>query len=296
MPWLAVRLELRNLDPELAEAACLQAGAFAVTLSDINDDAVFEPLPGEVRLWPSTRLEALFSADLDSRTLLPALAEALAIEPQRLSAHTLADRVWEREWLRDFHAMRFGRRLWVCPRHEQVTQPDAVVVTLDPGLAFGTGTHASTALCLQWLDQADLNGRRVIDYGCGSGILAIAALKLGAAEASAFDIDPQALLATGENAHANGVAECMHCCACATALPRDSEVLLANILADVLISQAADLAALLPVGAELLLAGILCEQGEEVTEAYSSWFELRPFATRDGWIALTGKRNDQRTK
>ncbi|MDE2221377.1 MAG: 50S ribosomal protein L11 methyltransferase, partial [Gammaproteobacteria bacterium] len=205
MDLLALDFELRGLDPERAEQACLASGALAITFSDSRDDAVLEPTPGEVRLWPATRLQALYPANCDAAALAAWLAAGLDLEPGRIHAQRLADRAWEREWLRDFPALKFGRRLWVCPSHEQVREPGAVLVRLDPGLAFGTGTHPSTALCLEWLDARLRPGMRVIDYGSGSGVLGIAAALLGAARVDAFDIDPQALLATAENAGANGL-------------------------------------------------------------------------------------------
>src|ERR1700735_3673907 len=206
MPFLELTLELQDLDPEAAEAATFESGALSVTLTDSRDDAVLEPAPGEIRLWPATRMQALFPADTDCVRVVAALAQQLGVDPPRSQPRVVADRLWEREWLKDFHAMPFGTRLWVCPHHEVVTDPQAVVVLLDPGLAFGTGTHATTAMCLDWLDAHAPVGARVVDFGCGSGILAIAALKLGAERAWCHDIDPQALLATGGNSHAQCVA------------------------------------------------------------------------------------------
>src|SRR6266853_4418369 len=187
--------DLGALDPQAAEDACWACGASAVTFVDARDDAVLEPLPGEFRLWPRTRLKCLFVQAHDASGTRAALGAALGLDPALIGVHELAERVWEREWLRDFHPLRFGRRLWVCPHHEQVTEPGAVVVALDPGLAFGTGSHPSTALCLTWLDGHLGPGASVIDYGCGSGVLALAAAKLGAAQVHCFDIDPQALTA-----------------------------------------------------------------------------------------------------
>jgi ribosomal protein L11 methyltransferase len=296
MPYLELSFELAELDPARAEAACFANGALSVTLDDAREDradagAVFEPRPDEVRLWSRTRLHALFSAERADVGLIVTLAHALRLQPAQLRARSVADRVWEREWMQGFHAMAFGRRLWVCPRHEQVTQSDAVVVRLDPGLAFGTGTHASTALCLEWLDAAPLAGRQVIDYGSGSGVLAVAALKLGARRAYAFDIDPQALLATRDNAADNGVAERLQLCDRETQLPRDCDVLLANILSEVLLSLAPGLAALVARGGQALLGGILSPQEPEVAARYAPWFDMRRVAARDGWIALHGQRH-----
>ena len=290
MAYLELSFELDDLDPQAAESACMQSGALCVTFSDASDDPVLEPRPGEMRLWRQTRLQALYDAQRADPALIVALAAALGIDPQQLKARAVADRAWEREWLRDFHAMRFGKRLWICPRHESVADTEAVVVRLDPGLAFGTGTHPSTAMCLQWLDGTRVSGSTVVDYGCGAGALAIAALKLGARRAYAFDIDPQALLATRENAADNAVADRLQLCERASDIPRGCDVLLANILAGVLISLNQEFAALLAPGALVLLAGLLATQESEVASAFLKWFDMRRFAQRDGWVALAGTR------
>src|SRR5258708_596004 len=205
MGFWQLSFDLGPVDPNRAEESCFNLGAASVTFVDANDDPVLEPLPGEVRRWPTTSWRALFAADRDPQDIAHALGEALGIPAGGVQAERIEDRVWEREWLRDFHAMRFGRRLWICPHHEEVTEAGAVVVRMDPGLAFGTGTHPTTALCLEWLDRNIAAGQRLIDFGCGSGVLAIAALELGACEAHCFDIDPQALTATRQNATANAV-------------------------------------------------------------------------------------------
>jgi ribosomal protein L11 methyltransferase len=290
MPFLELTLELQGLSPELAEAAAFGGGALSVTLTDTRDDAVLEPKPGEVRLWPATRLQALFADGTDSAMLRAALAQQLGIAPARIQPRVIEDRLWEREWLKDFHAMRFGARLWVCPHHELSTDPAAVVVLLDPGLAFGTGTHATTAMCLTWLDAHAPVGARVIDFGCGSGILAIAALKLGAGQAWCHDIDPQALLATQENAQANGVADATAICSTVAQLPADVDVLLANILSGPLCELAPLFAALVRPGGQVILSGLMQHQEAEVTAAYDAWFDTTPFAAREGWVALNAVR------
>jgi ribosomal protein L11 methyltransferase len=289
--YLALSFEVGSIDPEQAESSCFEIGALSVTFSDEGDDAVLEPLPGEVRLWPHTRLTALFAAEQADPGLILRLAASLGLPPASLQAQNVADRAWEREWLRDFHAMRFGQRLWVSPRHETVDAADSVVVRLDPGLAFGTGTHASTALCLTWLDGAQLGGLDVIDYGCGSGVLGIAALKLGARCVHAFDLDPQALLATRENAADNEVAAGMHVCDDAQQLPQECNVMVANTLSETLVALAPALAARVRYGGSVLLAGILASQEAEVAACYSAWFDMGRFAARDGWIALQGRRH-----
>lgn len=290
MSYLELSFDLSEQTPDAAEAACFQAGALAVTFSDASDEPVLEPGPGEMRLWRHTRMQALFDARLADPWLITALAEALGIAPERLCARAVADRVWEREWLQDFHPMRFGRRLWISPRHETVDDCGAVVVRLDPGLAFGTGTHQTTAMCLEWLDGTDLRQLDVVDYGCGSGVLAIAALKLGAKRAFAYDIDPQALLATGENASDNHVADRLTVCSSAQQIPDHCDVLLSNILAETLIQERRQLAPHLKSGGHWLLSGILVPQEEEVVTAFRQYCDMTRFAMRDEWVALSGRQ------
>ncbi len=290
MPFLELTLDLQGLAPDAAEEATFSLGALSVTLTDSRDDAVLEPKPGEVRLWPATRLQALFADGTDPQDLLHNLAQQLDVDPARIQSRIIEDRLWEREWLKDFHAMRFGTRLWVCPHHEIVEDPSAIVILLDPGLAFGTGTHATTALCLTWLDAHAPVGARVIDFGCGSGILAIAALKLGAGRAWCHDIDPQALLATGENAQANGVGAATVICETPAALPGAVDVLLANILSGPLCELAELFADLVRPGGNVILSGLMEHQEAEVTAAYDAWFDTTLIAVRDGWVALNAVR------
>ena len=319
--YLELSFDLATLDPEAAEAACEALGAIAVTFGDAADDPVLEPAPGEVRLWPATRVTALFDLGQSApppTVLARSLGEALGLAPRLVRPSAVADRVWELEWLKDFHAMRFGRRLWVCPRHEQVADPDAVVVTLDPGLAFGTGTHGSTALCLEWLDahahelrapaehsvarpaqgldphaheSCASAGADVIDYGCGSGILALACALLGAQAVHCFDIDPQALIATRDNARANGVAGRVHVHESAATLPQRVDVVLANILSGPLRELAARFAGHVRRGGYLVLAGLMDADAAEVTGAYAPWFDVSRSGSREGWTCLAGRRH-----
>jgi ribosomal protein L11 methyltransferase len=282
--------ELGTRDPNLAEESCFDLGATSVTYVDAHDDPVLEPLPGEFRLWPTTRLRALFVDGSDPQEIARGLTGALGIPPGGVQVERIEDRVWEREWLRDFHAMRFGRRLWICPHHEQVTEPDAVVVRMDPGLAFGTGNHPTTALCLEWLERNIADGQRLIDFGCGSGVLAIAALKLGACEAYCFDIDPQALTATRENAVANAVQSRLTACEAAAGLPPGVDVLVANILSGPLCELAPTFGSLVRGGGSIVLAGLLEHEAADVTQAYGTWFDIHPFEVREGWSGLAGKR------
>ncbi len=283
-------MTLDGLDAERVEEACFEFGALAVSYTDQRDDPILEPAPGEFRLWPHSRLQALFSFDCSPQEIVAGLTHVLRLAPDRISVETLADRVWEREWLRDFHPMSFGRRLWVAPHHAHVHTEGAVIVRLDPGLAFGTGTHATTAMCLAWLDEFAQPDNLAIDYGCGSGVLAVAAAKLGARAAWAFDIDPQALTATRDNAAANGVEERVHVVPTDDALPAGADILLSNILCGPLCELAPRFAALTAPGARIVLAGLLSAQADEVTRAHAPWFDIAPFATRDGWTALAGSR------
>ncbi|MBS0380263.1 MAG: 50S ribosomal protein L11 methyltransferase [Proteobacteria bacterium] len=290
MGFLELSFGLGGREVQHAEDACFALGASAVTLADAADTPVLEPALGEVRLWPATEVRALWPGDTPAEPLMAALVAALGLEASAIRAQAIADRAWEREWLKDFHAMRFGRRLWICPHHERVTDPEAVVVALDPGLAFGTGAHASTALCLTWLDEHARAGIRAIDYGCGSGVLALAAARLGAREVQCFDLDPQALLATAENAAANGLSGHVRVRAAATDLEGGVDLLLANILAGTLCTLASDFAHRVRPGGEVVLAGILNDEVPEVTAAYTPWFDVKRFGGREDWAALSGRR------
>ncbi len=290
MPFLELTFDLGALDPDAAEQACFDAGALSVTFSDARDDAVLEPAPGEIRLWPATRIRALFGAEIEPNCAAGSVADALGLPAVQICATTLADRIWELEWREHFHAMRFGRRLWIAPSHEPVSAPGAIVVRLDPGLAFGTGTHPTTAMCLAWLDEHPAAGGRVIDYGCGSGILALAAAKLGARCVECFDIDPQALSATAAGAALNGLADRVAIVEDAGQLRAGADVLIANILSGPLCALAGAFAALVRGGGRVVLAGLLEGQVGEVTDAYGAWFDMRRFAAREDWVGLAGVR------
>jgi ribosomal protein L11 methyltransferase len=307
MPFIQLILPIGAADPEPYEDALLGAGASSITLEDEGDDPVLEPLPGTTPLWPRVRLKALFDSEVDSTQLLlsvtAALGERLSEPLREARFETLADRAWEREWLKDFKPMRFGNRLWICPGGQRPSEPpltanrepptanrSPVVVELDPGLAFGTGTHPTTALCLEWLDAANVAGQRVIDYGCGSGILAIAAARLGASAVSAVDIDPQALIATRDNAERNDVAPLIATELVASASLAPADILLANILAGPLESLAPTFASLVRPGGRLVLSGILRNQAESVATTYAAWFDIAPAVTRDDWARLDGVR------
>lgn len=288
-------MSLEALNPDRVEAVLVRHGARAVTLTDAGDRAILEPAPGTTPLWKDTRITGLFDADLDVEALKRDLKLSLSID--RLPAHRLVplyDRAWEREWLKDFQPMRFGERLWICPGGMSVDAADAVIVKLDPGLAFGTGSHATTALCLEWLDGLELTGKTLLDYGCGSGILAIAALKLGASRVLGTDIDPQAIAASERNAIRNRVAARLDLQTASAGVDEQYDFVVANILARPLVELAPTIAAAVRANGKLALSGVLAEQVEPVTAAYAQWFEFDEPALKpqDGqtWARLTGKK------
>jgi len=289
-------LDVGGSDPQCFEELLLEAGAVAITLQDAADTPVLEPAPGTTPLWPQVRISALFEAAADLDSVTRRLHAQFPGQALQIHTASVAERAWEREWLKDFKPLRFGRRLWVCPAGQRPPHAeDCCYVDLDPGLAFGTGTHATTALCLEWLDGAALAGKHVIDYGCGSGILAIAALKLGAASALAVDIDPQALLATLDNAERNAVTARLTVAAVPPVPSVVCDVLLANILAEPLEHLAPDLAALVEPHGHLVLSGLLAQQAAPVTLRYRPWFDIGPVTLREDWARLDGvKRASER--
>ncbi len=290
MAWLQLHLATTEAHADAFQSALEDMGACAVTLTDGADQPVFEPPPGARPLWQNTVVSALFDADRDPALILAALQQQ-GLEAQAHHHETLDDQVWERAWMDDFAPMRFGERLWIVPSWSASPDPQAVNLKLDPGLAFGTGTHETTALCLEWLDRADLTGKAVLDFGCGSGVLAIAALLLGAGNATGTDIDPQALTASEDNARNNGVADALRLYLPEN-LPADyrCDVLVANILAGPLVELAGQLASYSRPGGTLALSGILAEQAESVRNAYAPWFDLNPTTQQGDWVRIDGVR------
>ncbi|MFG6179008.1 50S ribosomal protein L11 methyltransferase [Halomonas sp. THAF12] len=304
MPWLQLKARIAPEQAELLEELLLAEGATAITLQDAEDDPLFEPERGTTPLWDETVLTGLYD-DLEGLSAMlerlgAAWAEAMPGEPcPEIEHELLDDRDWERAWMDDFKPLRMGQRLWIVPSWHEAPDPEAVNLLLDPGLAFGTGTHPTTALCLAWLDRlavdGALQGRHVLDVGCGSGILAIAALKLGADAAVGTDIDPQALSASRDNAERNGVAEQ----ALALYYPEQLDastrfpVVFANILAGPLVELADEIAARVAPGGRLALSGILETQAEEVREAYENrGLIMDEPDVREGWVRLDGRRPD----
>lgn len=298
MSWLQIKIPVSPDYADAFEDLLLDAGCAAVTFQDAADTPIFEPDLGTTPLWQSTVVTGLFSAehDLDNtlaqiRTQLPSLLPTHQPVPI-VSAEILEDKDWERAWMDMYHPMQFGQRLWVCPSWREVPDPTAVNLLLDPGLAFGTGTHPTTALCLEWLDGVPLHGLTVIDYGCGSGILGIATLLLGATHVTAVDIDPQALIATRDNLQRNQLEETR----ISTYLPENvpscqADVLIANILAGPLIQLETTFSTLIKSGGKLLLSGLLETQAIDIREAYQAHFDIEEVTSKDNWIRIIATRH-----
>jgi len=292
MPWLQVRLAISPEQAQTYEDALLEVGAVSVTFMDAEDQPIFEPDLGTTPLWSHTHLLALFEADTDADAVFAHLQLLTGAALPEHQAEVIADQDWERSWMDNFQPMRFGQRLWIVPSWHAAPEPDAVNLLLDPGLAFGTGTHPTTALCLEWLDGQDLEGCNLLDFGCGSGILAIAALLLGAKQAVGTDIDYQAIEASRDNAERNGIDASRLPLYLPEQLPAEqADVVVANILAGPLVALAPQITSLVKPGGRLALSGILAEQGEDVAAAYAEAFDLDPLCIRDGWVRISGRRH-----
>ncbi|WP_027852886.1 50S ribosomal protein L11 methyltransferase [Marinobacterium litorale] len=298
MPWLQLKVETPPEQAEQYEDLLLAAGCAAVTYQDAEDNPIFEPELGTTPLWRKTVVTGLFAAEHDLQETLALLTEAqrsistaATVDLPQFHAEILEDKDWEREWMESYHPMQFGKRLWVCPSWREAPDPGAVNLLLDPGLAFGTGTHPTTALCLEWLDAQDLEGQLIVDYGCGSGILGIAALLLGAKHVIAVDIDTQALTATRDNLARNHLTDDRLEAWLPESAPKaQADTLVANILAGPLVELAPTLEALVRPGGKILLSGLLADQAEAVSLAYQKWFDMETPVERDGWIRLTGSK------
>lgn len=295
MSWLQLFMDTNPDQLEAVEQALLDTGALSVTLLDAADQPLLEPAPGETPLWNSIRLAGLFDANSDMAFISTQLQNSLKLDTlPGLSIQPLEDRDWTRAWMDDFKPMQFGKDLWICPDGFTPPMPDAVNLKLDPGLAFGTGTHPTTALCLEWLEANRPVQSNVIDFGCGSGVLAIAALLLGAKHVWAIDNDPQAIVACKDNSIKNKVEKNLTVLApetLSTILPKTKvDLVLANILAGPLTSLAPMMATLIHSGGKLVLSGILESQLKDIIRAYEECFYLQPATQREEWICLEGTR------
>ncbi len=297
--WPEVRVSTTVEHAERVEEWLFAAGALSITFRDDKDEAILEPAPGEVRLWESLNLVGMFAQGVNEDDVHAALLLAAAASDYQAPLYSLSqlqDTAWERTWMDTFKPMQFGERLWVCPSHMDAPDPNAVNIRLDPGLAFGSGTHATTAQCLQYLGNAtpalcSVEGLSVIDFGCGSGILAVAAALLGAADVRAVDIDPQALEATRRNADANGVDNCV-----VTGLPAllsdgpNCDLMLANILCEPLLQLAPTFSSLIRPGGVLVMSGVLVEQIESIRLGYNEWFNFDQIESQDDWALLIASK------
>ena len=290
MPWLQLKL---NATPDIAEALSdllSEVGASAVTMQDAADQPLFEPPPGATPLWSSTHVTGLFEADANMEAIIRQMQSSWDGDFPAWQLNPLEDKDWVKAWMDNFKPMQFGERLWIIPGGYEAPEPDAINIHLDPGLAFGTGTHPTTAMCLNWLDANPIAGKTVIDYGCGSGILAIAAALLGAEKVWATDIDPQALIATHDNAEKNQVSDIIE-----AMLPKDfpqtrAEVLIANILAGPLTELAPLFARLTAANGLIVLSGVIESQQDKIIQAYQEDFDISLYLQQEQWICLSGRR------
>ncbi len=288
MPWLQLKIISSRKYVASLENSLLASGAASVTLQDNADQPILEPGLGETPLWDSVKITGLFDANINTAHTIATAERRFGNKLPEYSWELLEDKDWEREWMSHYAAIRCGERLWICPSWQEPPEPEKVNLMLDPGLAFGTGTHPTTFLCMQWIDQQDFTGLDVVDYGCGSGILGIATLLLGARKVIGVDIDPQALLATADNAKRNHLADD----AMPVYLPNDCpkvevDVMLANILAGPLAELAPALNAMTKIGGRICLSGILSSQAQTVMKAYENWFSFDPITEKEEWVRLT---------
>lgn len=293
MPWIQLTLSSSEQRAPQVGDLLMANGAQAVTYRDGADTPIFEPPLGEVLFWHHTLVTGLFDADEDLTTVVAALEQSdLLKSPLQYKTDALEDKDWEREWMDRFQPICFGQRLWVCPSWRDIPKPDAVNILLDPGMAFGTGTHPTTAMCLRWLDSNPPEGLEVIDFGCGSGILGIASLKLGAQHAIGIDIDRQALIATKDNALRNQVADAFDVFLPGEAPATSTQLVMANVLAGPLKELAEVILSYVAAGGQLVLSGILSHQAEQVMQAYQPVIEFDPITSDGDWVMLSGRRQN----
>lgn len=292
--WLQLVCYTQEQHAEAIENAMEEFNALSITLQDKFDTPVLEPLPGELRLWKDLIITALFDYDVDLNPLSQRLEENTQTwNIDKFNIETVEDQDWERVWMKDFHPMKFGDNLWIYPSNYDIPEDDATKILLDPGLAFGTGTHPTTALCLEWLDQNPPIGQNVIDYGCGSGILALAAEKLGAKEIIATDIDEQALIATKDNMQRNNIDQERISCFLPEKCPTEEvDILLANILCGPLNELFPLFSSLTKKGGKLVLSGLLSEQAQQTIDTYSADFEQFEIKKLDDWVRISAIKSN----
>jgi len=293
MAWVQIRFAIKSEYVDDISDLLMELGSVSVTFTANDpDEAVFELFPGDVKYWKTSTVVGLFDAVTDMQHIANVLQDQDMFEGQfQHKVEQVEDKDWEREWMDNFHPIQFGKRLWVCPSWRDIPDETACNVILDPGLAFGTGTHATTALCLEWLESMDLTGKTVLDFGCGSGILAIAALKLGAKRAIGIDIDPKAITASLENAKRNDVADLIELYLPEDAPEFETDVIVANVLAAPLRELQKVICGYGHSGTELALSGILAEQAQSVADVYQDDVALNPVTQKEEWIRIDGVIN-----
>jgi len=294
--WIEVRIHVSRQFASQIESLLASLGALSITLTDQADNPVLEPAVGETPLWPEVFVTGLFDDQINPQAVRSMLNRAPGISTDgQILFLTLNDRDWERAWLDNFKPMKFGENLWIVPGGQQAPEPDANIIELDPGLAFGSGTHPTTRMCLEWLDAQALKGKIVIDFGCGSGVLGLAAALKGAQGVVCIDNDPQALLATRENAHRNRVGSIVRTTDCGQPGISCADVVVANILAGTLVDLAPALCLALKPGGNIALSGILKEQAGQVSSIYSQWLENIEQIKLEDWVLISGKRRERDT-
>lgn len=288
MSWLKISFAIQKARLDIVSEKLEQAGAQAVTIEDAGDHALFDLLDGEQPVWDSSLVTGLFNAETGVDTVLSELVNTFAPDAlPEFRIEELADQDWERSWMDRFQPMQYGHNLWVCPTWCEPPEPGASNIMLDPGLAFGSGSHETTRLCMQWLSTQELAGKSVIDYGCGSGILAIAALKLGAVNALGVDIDPQALQASRQNAELNQVSECLQ-----LVLPENvpeqaaADIIFANILAGTLIELKSQLLGFRKAAGILILSGVLQSQKSLIVQEFEAGNSIQVVNEGD-WLMMS---------
>lgn len=286
--WQQVHISIPKEQLQEIEDFLLSIGALSTTYKDAGDNPVLEPLPGETPLWPELIVTALFAQKKNINTVMNILKRHY---PElNTTKETLEDQDWERSWMKDYQPMSFGNRLWVVPSNMEAPDKNATNLKLDPGLAFGTGTHPTTSLCLQWLDAHDVSNKTLLDYGCGSGILAIAGLLLNASMAEGVDIDPQAITASNNNAINNNVDDKLSVYLPENYQAKQYDVVMANILSGPLAELAPNLSSYTKAGGSIILSGILEEQAASINAVYQQWFDMEATVIDDGWAMLSGRK------
>ena len=290
--WQQLKIQLHSEDTSYFEQILFDSDAISISYLDAEDQPVFQVEPGSTPLWDNTFLLCLFNTKTDLGSLLNKLrCNTKVLNNKSLNIELIEDQDWERSWMKDFEPIQFGEKLWICPSWLSPPEPNAVNIKLDPGLAFGTGNHATTSLCLRWLDQADVRGSEVIDYGCGSGVLSIASALLGAVKVHSVDNDPQAISATIDNSRRNKVPGDVLTTYLPEAVPPvHADILIANILERPLIDLSEKFAELVKKGGYITLSGLLEEQIPSLLSCYDRWFDMEAPQVEQGWVLLCGTR------